>query len=457
MKFKRIKKLHFIGIGGTGMCGIAEVLHNQGYSITGSDLKQTEVTDYLSGLGMKISYKHQPENIQGTDVVVYSSAVTKDNPELVEARANKIAAISRAEMLAELMRMKFSVAVAGTHGKTTTTSLVGHVLSKVSFDPTVIVGGRVLGVGTNAYVGKGDYIVIEADEFDRSLLRFYPTVAIITSIEPEHMECYDDFDDLKNCFVEFANRVPFYGSIIYCLDDPNLQQIRTRFTRPSLSYGFSRHTDLYATDLKPAVEGTEFTCRSNGNVLGKAFVPLLGKHNVLNAMAAISAALDLEVPFEKAVEAVKSFPGVGRRLELAGQVDGIRVYDDYAHHPTEIKATLEGIRHSFQGRIAAVFQPHLYSRTSKFMDEFGSAFFDSDLLVVTDIYPAREKPIEGVTGKSVAEAAHRSGHKKVEFIANKNDIPPYLKSNLKSGDIVVVFGAGDIYRTTPNIVEELKK
>lgn len=457
MKFKRIKKLHFIGIGGTGMCGIAEVLHNLGYTITGSDLKQTEVTDYLSKLGMKINYDHIPENIQGADVVVYSSAVTRDNPELIKANELKIAAISRAEMLAELMRMKFSVAVAGTHGKTTTTSLVGHIFSNVGLDPTVIVGGRVLGVGTNAYVGKGDYIVIEADEFDRSLLRFYPTVAIITSIEPEHMECYEDFDDLKNCFVEFACRVPFYGSIIYCLDDPNLQQVRARFTRPSLSYGFSRHADLYATDLVPSIEGTEFTCRSNGNVLGKVFVPLLGKHNVLNALAALTAALDLEVPFEKAAEAIKTFPGVGRRLELAGQVDGIRVYDDYAHHPTEIKATLEGIRHSFQGKITAVFQPHLYSRTKNFINEFGTAFFDSDTLVVTEIYPAREKPIEGVTGKVVAEAAQRSGHKKVEFIANKDDIPSYLKANLKSGDIVVVFGAGDIYRQTPRIIDELSK
>lgn len=456
MKFKRIKNLHFVGIGGTGMCGIAEVLHNLGYTITGSDLKQTEVTDYLQKLGMKINYEHAAENVGDADVVVYSSAVTKDNPELVEAAASKIPAISRAEMLAELMRMKFSVAIAGTHGKTTTTSLIGHVLSKAGFDPTVIVGGRVLGVGTNAYVGKGDYIVIEADEFDRSLLRFYPTVAVITSIEPEHMECYEDLDDLHNCFVEFASRVPFYGSIIYCLDDPGLQLVRTRFARPNLSYGFSRHADLHASNLKYSLDGISFDCHSNGKTLGNAFVPLLGKHNVLNALATILTALDLEIPFEKAVDALKSFPGVGRRLELAGQVDGIRVYDDYAHHPTEIKATLQGIRSSFDGKIAVVFQPHLYSRTKNFVDEFGSAFFDSDLLVITRIYPAREKPIEGVTGQIVADAAHRSGHKKVEYLENREDIPKFLKTNLKSGDIVVVFGAGDIYRLTPEIVEELK-
>ena len=457
MKFKRIKKLHFVGIGGTGMCGIAEVLHNLDYTISGSDLKKTEVTEYLQGLGLAINYEHTAKNIDGADVVVYSSAVTKDNPELVAAREKKVPAISRAEMLAELMRMKFSIAVAGTHGKTTTTSLMGHVLTSVGFDPTVIVGGRVLGVGTNAYVGKGEYIVAEADEFDRSLLRFYPTVAVITSIEPEHMECYADLEDLNNCFVEFASRVPFYGSIIYCLDDPGLQQVRMRFTRPNISYGFSRHADLYATDLVFAENGTEFTCRSNGNVLGKAFIPLLGKHNVLNSLAVLAAAMDLEIPFAKAAEALKTFPGVGRRLELKGEAKGVKVYDDYAHHPTEIAATLAGIRQSYGGRIVVVFQPHLYSRTRNFVNEFGSAFFDSDLLVVTQIFPAREKPIEGVTGKIVAEAAQRAGHKHVEYIEDKAKIASFLKNTLKDGDRVIVIGAGDIYRLSPEILKELGK
>jgi len=457
MKFKRIKKLHFVGIGGTGMCGIAEVLFNLGYTISGSDLKKTEVTEFLHNQGISVSYKHEKANINGADVVVYSSAVTKDNPELIAAAAQKIPAISRAEMLAELMRMKFSIAVAGTHGKTTTTSLIGHVLNSVGLDPTVIVGGRVLGVGTNAYVGKGDYIVAEADEFDRSLLRFYPTVAVITSIEPEHMECYEDLDDLNNCFVEFASRVPFYGSIIYCLDDPGLQQVRPRFSRPSISYGFSRHADLYAVDVSYSVDGVRFTCRSNGDVLGEAKVPLLGKHNVLNSLAALAAAMDLEVPFDKAVAALATFPGVGRRLEMIGEGGGIRVYDDYAHHPTEIKATLEGIRNSFAGKIAVVFQPHLYSRTKTFLNEFGSSFFDSDILVVTDIFPAREKPIEGITGEVVAKAAVGSGHKQVKYIGNKKDIPAYLKSKLTSGDLVIVIGAGDIYRLSPGILKELKK
>lgn len=457
MKFKRIKKLHFVGIGGTGMCGIAEVLHNLDYKISGSDLKKTEVTEYLQGLGIAVSYEHDGKNIEGADVVVYSSAVMKDNPELAAAKAKKIPAISRAEMLAELMKMKFSIAVAGTHGKTTTTSLIGHVLTAVGFDPTVIVGGRVLGVGTNAYVGKGEYIVAEADEYDRSLLRFYPTIAVITSIEAEHMECYADMDDLNNCFVEFASRVPFYGSIIYCLDDPGLQQVRMRFARPNISYGFSRHADLYATDLAFSEKGTEFTCHSNGTTLGKAFIPLVGKHNVLNSMAVLAAAMDLDIPFAKAAEALKTFPGVGRRLELKGQVNGIKIYDDYGHHPTEIAATLAGVRQSFPGRIVVVFQPHLYSRTRNFINEFGAAFFDCDLLIVTQIFPAREKPIEGVTGKIVAEAVLRAGHKHVEYIEDKSRIPSYLKTVLIPGDKLIVIGAGDIYRLSPQIVKELEK
>jgi UDP-N-acetylmuramate--alanine ligase len=341
MKFKRIKKLHFVGIGGTGMCGIAEVLHNLGYELTGSDMKKTEVTECLEKLGVSIEYSHEEKNIGDADVVVYSSAVKQENPELVAAKAKKIPAIPRAEMLSELMKLKFSIAVAGTHGKTTTTSLIGHVLSAGGFDPTVIVGGRVLGVGTNAYVGKGDYLVAEADEFDRSLLRFYPTVAVITSVEAEHMECYKDLDDLYDCFVEFASRVPFFGSIIYCLDDPGLQQIRERFTRPSISYGFSRHADIHASDVNFVPGGSEYTFHNNGKELGKVKVPLFGNHNVLNSLAVLAVALDLEMPFEKAVAAIATFPGVGRRMELVGQVSGISVYDDFAHHPTEIKATLE--------------------------------------------------------------------------------------------------------------------
>lgn len=446
-----------MGVGGTGMCGIAEVLHNLGYALTGSDLKKTEVTEFLEKLGIIIHYSHQAKNIGDADVVVYSSAVKQDNPELVAAREKKLPTIPRAEMLSELMKMKFSIAVAGTHGKTTTTSLLGHVLSAAGFDPTVIVGGRVLGVGVNAYVGKGDYLVAEADEFDRSILRFYPTMAVITSIESEHMECYRDLDDLYDCFVEFASRVPFYGSVIYCLDDHGLQHIRDRFSRPSISYGFSRHADLYASDLKYSADGIEYVCHNNGNTLGNVRVPLFGKHNALNSLGVIAAAMDLEIPFGTIISAIRTFPGVGRRMELVGERRGIRVYDDFAHHPTEIKTTLEGVRKSFSNRIVVVFQPHLYSRTRMFQKEFGSAFFDSDMLIVTDVFPSREQPIEGVTGELVADSVARAGHKRVEYMADKSKIPGFLKDKLSSGDIVIVIGAGDINRISPIILEEIDK
>jgi UDP-N-acetylmuramate--alanine ligase len=457
MKFKRIKKLHFVGVGGTGMCGIAEVLHNLGYGLTGSDLKKTEVTEFLEKLGIVIHYSHEAKNIGDADVVVYSSAVKQDNPELVAARAKKLPAIPRAEMLSELMKMKFSIAVAGTHGKTTTTSLFGHILSIAGFDPTVIVGGRVLGVGVNAYVGKGDYLVAEADEFDRSILRFYPTMAIITSIEAEHMECYRDMDDLYDCFVEFASRVPFFGSVIYCLDDPGLQHIRERFSRPSISYGFSRHADLYASDLTYLPDGVQYICHNNGKVLGKVKVPLFGKHSALNSLATIAAGLDLEIPFENITAAIATFSGVGRRMEFVGEQRGIRVYDDFAHHPTEIKTTLEGVRQSFQNRIVVVFQPHLYTRTQMFQKEFGSAFFDSDLLIVADVFPSREQPIEGVTGRLVADSVIKAGHKKVEYMPDKTKIPGYLKDKLSPGDIVIVIGAGDINRLSPMILQGIGK
>jgi UDP-N-acetylmuramate--alanine ligase len=299
-------------------------------------------------------------------------------------------------------------------------------------------------------------MVVEADEFDRSLLRFYPTVAVITSIEAEHMECYSDLNDLHNCFVEFAMRVPFYGTIIYCLDDNGLQQVRARFTRPNISYGFSRHADIYATDVSFADRQTQFACHSNGKKLGTLRIPLLGKHNVLNSLAALAAALDLDIPFADAAKAMQTFSGVSRRLELVGQVDGITFIDDFAHHPTEIKASLDGLRQNYKGRIVVIFQPHLYTRTQAFQNEFGTAFFDSDFLVITDIYPSREKPIEGITGKLVAEAAKRSGHKRVEYIEDRESIPDFLVDKLKTGDIIVAIGAGDINKLIPIIQRKLQ-
>ncbi|UCE65002.1 MAG: UDP-N-acetylmuramate--L-alanine ligase [Candidatus Zixiibacteriota bacterium] len=457
MKFKRIKRLHFVGIGGVGMCGIAEILHNSGYEITGSDLKASETTAHLENTGIKIYFSHNPENVISSDVVVTSSAVTDDNPEVAEAHSRKIPVIKRAEMLSELMRMKFSIAVAGTHGKTTTSSLIGHLLTKGGLDPTVIVGGRVLELGSNAYLGKSEYLVAEADEFDRSIVRFSPTIAVITSLEPEHMECYVDYSDLEDCFIDFANRVPFYGSVILCVDDPGVSRIEQHIKRPVLSYGISKDRDFGADGIEFNESGTSFTLYHRGDYLTRVFSRLYGNHNIRNLLAAITVAHDLEVPLETVIPEIESFSGVNRRMEFAGEAKGVKFFDDYGHHPTEIKTTIEGMKAVFGGRIVAVFQPHLYSRTKRFYKEFGGSFSDADKVLVLDIYPAREKPINGVSGEMIVEAARKFGHRDITFLKNKEELPSRMKRILKKGDRVIMFGAGDIFKFTPRIIEDLKE
>ncbi|UCC80340.1 MAG: UDP-N-acetylmuramate--L-alanine ligase [Candidatus Zixiibacteriota bacterium] len=457
MKFKRIRKLHFVGIGGAGMSGIAEILHNSGYEITGSDLKASDTTAHLKDLGITIYLSHNPENIAGSDVVVTSSAVTDDNPEVIEAHSRKIPVIKRAEMLSELMRMKFSIAVAGTHGKTTTSSLIGYVLTKGGLDPTVIVGGRVLEPGSNAYLGKSDYLVAEADEFDRSIARFSPNIAVITSLEPEHMECYVDYSDLEDCFVDFANRVPFYGSVILCLDDPGVARLQQYVKRPVLSYGISRDRNFGADDIEFDERGTTFSLFHEGNYLTRVSSRLYGKHNVRNLLAAITVAYDLEVPLETIIPEIANFTGVNRRMEFAGEAGGVAFYDDYGHHPTEIKTTIEGLKAAFDGRVVAVFQPHLYSRTKRFYKEFGESFSDADKVVVLDVYPAREKPLNGVSGEMIVKAARESGHRDITFLKDKEELPSHMKRILKKGDRVILFGAGDIVKYTPRIIADIKE
>jgi UDP-N-acetylmuramate--alanine ligase len=457
MKFKRIKKLHLVGIGGTGMCGIAEILHNSGYQVTGSDLAESDATLRLKGLGIKIFHSHDKENVGESDVVVTSSAVRDDNPEVIEARERKIPVIKRAEMLSELMKMKCSVAVAGTHGKTTTSSLIGYLLKAGGLDPTVIVGGRVLGMGSNAYLGKSDYLVAEADEFDRSITRFSSTIAVITSLEPEHMECYDNYEDLENCFIEFANRVPFYGSAILCMDDPGVARIERSITRPLITYGFSPAYNFSAGEISHRDGETSFSLHHDGNYLTRVVSPLFGDHNVRNLLAAIAVAYDLEVPLESVIPEISNFTGVGRRMEFAGEAGGVKFFDDYGHHPTEISATIAGLRAAFKGRIVAVFQPHLFSRTRRFYREFGRSFAEADEAIILDIYPSREKPENGISGKMIVDAAREQGYKNAVFLKDKNDLPEYLKGALKKGDRVVLFGAGDIFRYTPKIIEEMSK
>ncbi len=456
--FSSVKNIHFVGIGGIGMSGIAEILINQGFSVSGSDLAQSENTDYLASLGAKIYIGHKAENINPleTDVVVYSSAVhINENPETVEAQRLNIPSLRRAEMLAEVSRLNYCLAISGTHGKTTTTSMLGLTLIKAGIDPTVIVGGRLRGLGgTNARLGQGQWTVVEADEYDRSFLQLLPTIAIVNNIDAEHLDIYKDFDDLKNTFIEFANKVPFYGFVSLCLDDKGVKDILSDIKRKTITYGLSRHCDLRADNFIYSEHSSTSDIFRSGNFIGKLNLNIPGLHNIRNALATVSVCLELGVDFKTINQALSEFSGVYRRFEIKGEVNGITVVDDYAHHPTEIQATLQAARSSWNRRIICAFQPHTYSRTLSFYKDFGASFDDADILVITDVYPAREKPIDGVTGKLIADAATQYGHKNVVYIPNKEDILNELKGMLKEGDVVITMGAGDIWKIANELVKE---
>jgi UDP-N-acetylmuramate--alanine ligase len=457
--FRTIRKIHFIGIGGIGMSGIAEILLDQGFKITGSDKQLSEITDRLENLGAKIYEGHSPENLDpDVDVVVYSSAIKMDNPEIREALSRKLPVIRRAEMLAELMRLKkYGIGIAGTHGKTTTTSMIGLILIEAGFDPTVIVGGvlRDLG-GTNARLGHGDFIVVEADEFDRSFLQLTPSVAVITTLETEHLDCYRDFEELKSAFVEFANKVPFYGFVVACLDEPSIQDIIPSIKRRLITYGINPQSDVQAVDISFERRYSEYTLIFREDELGRVKLRVPGLHNVKNSLAAIAVGMELGVEYEKVKRAVEKFNGVYRRFEIKADIGGIIVVDDYAHHPTEIQATLQAAKLGWRRRVIAVFQPHLYSRTRDFYQEFGRSFFNADILVLTDIYPAREEPIEEVTGELIADAARDFGHKDVHYVSDKAEIPDYVMKILEPGDMIIFMGAGDITKICNEFVEKLK-
>ncbi|MSP64211.1 MAG: UDP-N-acetylmuramate--L-alanine ligase [Bacteroidetes bacterium] len=457
--FSSIKKIHFIGIGGIGMSGIAEILLDQGFKVSGSDRALSEVTQRLESLGAKIFGSHEAKNIyDDVDTVVYSSAVSPDNSEIQEAKKRKLPIVRRAEMLAEVMRLKYGIGVAGTHGKTTTTSMISLVLMEGNLDPTVIVGGKLSGLGgTNARLGKGDYIVVEADEFDRSFLSLTPTIAIMTTLETDHLDTYRDLEDIKNAFVQFANKVPFYGFVVLCLDEPALQDIIPQISKKKIyTYGFSPQADLQAVDIVHKEQETKFTVLKNGEECGKITLQIPGKHNVQNSLAAILIGLQLGIPFEKVKSGIEKFTGVYRRWEKKGEVNGITLYDDYAHHPTECRATLSGAKDGWKKRVVCVFQPHLFSRTRDFYEEFGKAFLLADVLVVTDVYPARESPIQGVTGELIIMAAKKFGHKNTHYVSDKNNIPVFLKSITKKDDIVITMGAGDIWKYGESFLNEIK-
>ncbi len=440
------------------MSGIAEVLLNLGYTVTGSDRSLSDVTGHLVQIGARISEGHSPENVQAADVLVYSSAVTPENPEVQEAVRRKIPVIKRAEMLAELMRLKFGIAIAGTHGKTTTTSLTGAVLTEGELDPTLIIGGKVRSLKTNAQLGGSEYLVAEADEFDKSFLRLIPTIAVITNIESDHLDCYEDMDDLRNSFVSFANKVPFYGRVIVCLDNPGVQEILSKIQRSATTFGFNKQADIQASDVVHLAGEVSFNVSHLGRKLGRVHLKIPGEYNVLNALAAIAVGLELDIPFGKIKSGLEKFSGVNRRFEVTGTFDDIMVVDDYAHHPTEIAATLQGARNGWpERRIVAVFQPHLYSRTRDFYREFARSFFEVDVLVVTEVYPAREEPIPGINGKLIADTARTLGHREVHYVANKNEVPSYVTELLQPGDMVITLGAGDIWKYGRELVEILKK
>lgn len=457
--FGRVRHLHFVGIGGIGMSGMAEILIHRGFKVTGSDESMGDTTERLISLGAKIYKGHSAEHIEGADVVVYTSAVTaEENVETREALARKIPVIKRSEMLAELMRMKYGIAIAGTHGKTTTTTMTGLVVRQGGFDPTIMVGGRVHSFDqTNAVVGKGDIMIVEADEYDRTFLKLSPTLVVITNIDTDHLDIYHDIEDIKSAFIEFAAKVPFYGALVVCLDDPMVRSIMSHVSRRTLTYGLTPQAQLRAVDIQADGMSSTFRVELERKELGTIRLASPGLHNVRNALGAIGIGLELGMSFDDIAEGISSFSGVMRRFQVKGESQGIVVIDDYAHHPTEVQATLQAARAGWSDRrIIAVFQPHLYSRTRDLYNEFGLSFFDADILVVTDVYPSREQLIEGVSGEMIAKAAIDYGHRQVHYQADKTQVPAFLKELCTEGDIVITMGAGDIYRFGDRYLEDLK-
>jgi UDP-N-acetylmuramate--alanine ligase len=456
MMFGRFKRLFFVGIGGAGMSGIAEILHNLGYQIKGSDTTPSEITEYLDGLGITVSDRHHGDNIADSDVVVISSAVGEDNPEVEEARRLGLPVIKRAEMLGELMRLKFSVAIAGTHGKTTTTSMIGRILRHTQLHPTLIVGGVVSELGTGADLGEGDYMVVEADEYDRSIAKMFPSMAVVLNVEADHLDCYDDLDDLRGAFLSFINRVPFYGSAVISADDENLSLMRDKIGRPYVTFGTAVSADYRAVDIDEQPGRTTFSVYRRGDLLGEVILHVPGRHNALNALAAVAAAAELDVPFETITDALLGFTGVSRRFETVGEVNDVIVIDDYAHHPTEIAACLDTARRNFQRRVIAVFQPHLYSRTQTFLTEFAEALSKADHCILTDIYPAREEPIPGITSDSIRKEAVRLGYKNFEYVGRKKHAAEAVARQSRSGDVVLIIGAGSITHIRQPVLKALE-
>jgi UDP-N-acetylmuramate--alanine ligase len=467
--FERYRVVHFVGIGGIGMSGIAEVLYNLNYEVTGSDLKDSETTIRLRKLGIKVYTGHKAENIDDAHVLVVSSAVSGDNIEVAEAKRRAIPVIPRAEMLAELARLKYGILVAGAHGKTTTTSLVSTILAHGSLDPTVVIGGRLKAIGSNARLGQGEFLVAEADESDGSFLKLSPTIAVVTNIDREHMDFFKTMNSLKKAFLSFINKVPFYGVSIICIENKHLRGLLPSIHRRYITYGLTREAELYAENIRKGFMSVSFDVIHKGKNLGSFDLPAPGIHNVLNSLAAIGVALILKLDVSIIRDALKGFGGIQRRFEFKGEVNGIKVFDDYGHHPSEIRVTLkaakEGLlirnqksegRKQRSGRLFVLFQPHRYTRTRDLMDEFSSSFKDADSLILLDIYSAGEKPIKGINSATLLDRIKKTGHSRVLYAEDKEDAIGHLISNMTRGDILLTLGAGNVWKIGDEILNKLK-
>jgi len=457
--YKKNKHIHFVGIGGIGMSGIAELLLNLGYKVSGSDLHASSITANLASLGGRIHTGHKGEWIEGAEVVVISSAISSDNPEVAAAREQNIPVIQRAEMLAELMRMKkFGIAVAGSHGKTSTTSMVSWMLSRAGLDPTIVVGGKVDSLGGNAKLGMGEFLVAEADESDGSFLKLSPVLEIVTNIDLEHLDYYRDLDQIKATFLEFIEKLPFYGAAILCLDDVNITDILPRIRKRTITYGLTSQADVYAEQISFEKGKVHFVVKTEGRILGEVAISRPGRHNVYNSLAVICAGRELEIPFPVIKESLESFAGVQRRLQVKGEVDGITVIDDYGHHPTEIKATLDAIKQGWpERRLVVLFQPHRYTRTKGLFKEFLTAFHQADFLVLTEIYAASEKPIEGISAEGLLNEIKMHGQRHTHFVRDVKDMAAEIAPLLKRGDLVVTLGAGNIVNVGDLLLDALRR
>jgi UDP-N-acetylmuramate--alanine ligase len=451
---RKTKHIHFIGIGGIGMSGIAEVLLNLGYTISGSDLALSDVTQRLQQRGACIYEGHAAAHTQGADVVVMSSAVSLENPEVVAARASHIPVIPRAEMLAELMRMKYGIAVAGAHGKTTTTSLIATVMARAELDPTVVIGGRLKSLGTNAQLGRGEYLVAEADESDGSFLLLSPTIAVVTTVDAEHLDFYRDLDEIKQAFLQFVNKVPFYGCSVLCLDQPNIQSLLPYIHRRFITYGLSSQADYVARDVYVSGPRSHFEVFHTGHRLGQFAVNLPGIHNVYNALAAIAVGHELEVPIAVIAKALEEFSGIHRRFEILGERQGVTVVDDYGHHPEEIRQTLRAARSVWpERRLVVVFQPHRYTRTKFLQQEFFTAFYEADVLVLMDIYAAGEAPLPGVSTTLLYDGIKEHGQREVYYMPERRAIVPFLRQHLQEETVLLTLGAGDVWKVGQEFIQ----